>query len=130
MSSILLTKDLKFIHVAYHSTLYVKGKSLLDLAAKNKTELHKVVKWFQINRLSLNVSKQYLALFFSASQADIRALANNGTDLVYSAATNFLGILVDNKLKFAPHIRDFSYFFMKMYYSCNAYSPSDTFEQN
>ena len=48
------TKDLKFIHFADDSTVYAKGNSLSDVAAKINTELHKVVNWFQINKLSLN----------------------------------------------------------------------------
>ena len=51
------TKDLKFINLVDDSTLYAKGKSLSDLAAKYNTELDKVVKWLQITRLSLNVSE-------------------------------------------------------------------------
>ena len=51
------TKDLKFILFADDSTLYAKDESLSDLAAKTNTELHKVVNWLQVNRLSLNVSK-------------------------------------------------------------------------
>ena len=51
------TKDLKFIHFPDDGTLYAKGEFLSDLAAKINNELHKVVKWLQVNRLPLNVSK-------------------------------------------------------------------------
>ena len=38
------TKDFKFIHFGDDSTLYAKGVSRSDLAAKFNTELHRVVK--------------------------------------------------------------------------------------
>ena len=57
------SEDLKFIPSADDSTLYAKGKSLSDLPAKIITELHKVVKWLRINRLSLYVSKKFPQCF-------------------------------------------------------------------
>ena len=45
-------------------------------------------------------------MFFSVSQADWPDLTVNWNILVHSLTTKFLGILVDNKLNFAPHIRD------------------------
>ena len=96
------TKDSKFINFADYGTLYTKDKSLSGMAAKINTELHTIIKWLQINRLSLNVSKSLFTVFSSASKAHIPALAINGINLVYFTTTEFLGILVNNKLNFCP----------------------------
>ena len=37
---------------------------------------------------------------------NLPALSIIGINLVHSSTTKFLGILVDNKLNFAPHLRD------------------------
>ena len=42
----------------------------------------------------------------SVSQANLAALSINGINLVHFPTSKFLGILVDNKLNFALHIRD------------------------
>ena len=42
----------------------------------------------------------------SVSQANLPALAINGINLVYCPTAKFLGILIDNKLSLALHIRD------------------------
>ena len=81
------TKDLKFIHFADDSTLYAKGNSLSDLAAKINTELHEVVKWLQINRVSLNVSKAFFTLFFSVSLANLPGPSIDGPNMVHSPTT-------------------------------------------
>ena len=71
------TKNLNIIHLTDDSTLYAKGKSQSDLAAKINTELHKAVKWLQMNRLSLNVSKSFFTVFSSVCQANSPALSIN-----------------------------------------------------
>ena len=58
------------------------------------------------NRLSLNVSKLFFTVISGVSQANLLALFINGINLAHSPATKFHGILVDNKLNFAPHIRE------------------------
>ena len=99
------TKYLECMHFADDSTLYFKSKSFSDLAVKIITELQKVVKLFQINKLSHNVSKSYATVFSSACQVNLHALAINGISLFHSPTKKFLGILVDNKLNFARYIR-------------------------
>ena len=100
------TKDFNFINFADDSTLYAKGKSLSDLRVKIKTKLHKVLKWFQINRLSVNASKSFFIVFSSVSRAKLPALSINGINLDHSTTIKFLRSLVDIKVNFAPHIRD------------------------
>ena len=97
-------KDLKFIQVADDSTLYAKGKPLSDLAAKINTELHTVVRWHQINRVYLNVSESFFTVFSSFSQVKLPDFSIKGISQVHSPTRKFLGILVDKKLNFAPHI--------------------------
>ena len=100
------TKDLNFMHFADDSTLHTKGKSLSDLAAKIITELHKVVKWLNIKRLSINISKSFFTVFSNVSQANLPSLSINRFSLVHYPTTKHLGIWVDNNLNFDPHIRD------------------------
>ena len=88
-------------------TVHYKLKvNLSDLAAKINTQLHKVVKWLQINQLSLNVSKSFFTVFSTVPKANLPVPSDNKFNLVHSPTTEFLGLLDDNKLNFSPHIRD------------------------
>ena len=64
-------------------------------------ELHEVVKLIQINKLSLNVSKQFFTVFSYSSQAHFPALVKNVIILVHSSGRKFPAILLDDKLIFA-----------------------------
>ena len=72
--------------------------------AKISTELHKVVKWLQVNRLFLNVPKFFFTVFSNSSLTIFSVVVLNGIYLVQSPTKRFLGILVDNKINFAQHI--------------------------
>ena len=68
-------------------------------------ELHKLFVWFSVNRLSLNLGKTNCMLFRSRPPDNELALTINNVVLPRVAATKFLGIIIDDKLSWKPHIQ-------------------------
>ena len=100
------TECLNFIHFADDSTLYAKEESMQQLAQKINLQLQNVVRWLHINRLSLNVAKSSFTVFSRSPPAVFPSITINGVSLTHSPCTKFLGVLVDNKLSFSPHIKE------------------------
>ena len=61
--------------------------------------------WFSVNRLSLNLGKTNYMLFRSRPPDNELALKINNVVLPRVAATKFLGIIIDDKLSWKPHIQ-------------------------
>ena len=61
--------------------------------------------WFSVNRLSLNLGKTNYMLFRSRPPDNELALTINNVVLPRVAATQFLGIIIDDKLSWKPHIQ-------------------------
>jgi hypothetical protein len=65
-------------------------------------ELQKLCNWFYVNKLTLNVAKTAYVIY---GDADISFnIEMNKTPLVQSTSVKFLGIFIDNKLKWNKHI--------------------------
>ena len=60
---------------------------------------------FSVNRLSLNLGKTNYMLFRSRPPDNELALKVNNVVLPRVAATKFLGIIIDDKLSWKPHIQ-------------------------
>ena len=70
-------------------------------------ELSKVVAWLNVNKLSLNVNKTHYILFTNATRPisfefDIKM---NGENVKRVSSTKFLGVIVDEHLKWHEHIK-------------------------
>ena len=61
--------------------------------------------WFSVNRLSLNLGKTNYMLFRSRPPDNELALTINNVVLPRVAATKFLGIIIDDKLSWKPHVQ-------------------------
>jgi hypothetical protein len=60
--------------------------------------------WFSSNFLALNVSKTNYLVFNGRKQVSIPGIAINNSPLSQVSQANFLGILVDDRLSWRPHI--------------------------
>ena len=65
----------------------------------------KLFVWFSVNRLSLNLGKTNYMLFRSRPPDNELALKINNVVLPRIAATKSLGIIIDDKLNWKPHIK-------------------------
>lgn len=99
----------KILLFADDTSLVFKVKRQLENFDQVNLALSKVVHWFNINNLLLNPNKTKLVKF---STPNVRQLSTNvqlnGVELDPVESTVFLGITVDAKLQWGPHINKLS----------------------
>ena len=96
----------KFLHFADDTTVYAEGNNISDLANMLSDELVKIDRWLTANRLSLNLEKTcYLIFSHSVIQEEVVIKVR---DHILSRANHatFLGVNLDDKLKFDIHINN------------------------
>ena len=89
---------LRFIPFADDTNIFCSGKDPTQLSKIINTELRKLHIWFSVTILSLNVDETNYMLFGNCckkSNIDVK-IDNTFLDRVY--VTNFLGILIRDKL--------------------------------
>ena len=97
----------KFVSILFadDTTILLEGNNIHSIVTSLNYELDKLVIWLNANKLSLNVSKTHYMVFHRARRKiyheDI-ILSNN--ILQQAHYTKFLGIIIDDKLKWANHI--------------------------
>ena len=87
------------------TNLFCTGKNLNDIVKEINVEIDKIYSWVKANKLSLNVDQTNFMLFtpkcFPRSMND---LLINGSRISEVNETKFLGVIIDNKLNWSPHI--------------------------
>ena len=96
---------LKFVLFADNTDRFCSSTSLHDLQDTINRELAKRFVWFSVNRLPLNLGKTNYMLFRSRPPDNELTLTINNVVLPRVAATKFLGIIIDDKLSWKPHIQ-------------------------
>ena len=66
-------------------------------------ELSVISKWFQLNKLTLNVKKCNFVIFCSANKL-LAKIFISGAEITQVKATQLLGVLVDERIKWTNHI--------------------------
>ena len=88
------------------TNLFCTGVDLKNMIRQVNEELAKIYAWVNANKLSLNIDKTNFMLFMSkysshcADHIDI-----NQTRIQEEKETKFLGVIIDNKLKWSAHIK-------------------------
>ena len=67
--------------------------------------LDKLLSWTISNRLTINYDKTFYLLITNQRNTDDFTITINGHDLICKTEGKFLGIILDNKMKFNQHIR-------------------------
>ena len=67
-------------------------------------ELNKISMWFQSNKLALNIGKTKFILIHRRRQEIKLQLKINGTTLEQTDQIKYLGVIIDHKLNWKPHI--------------------------
>lgn len=98
-------EDIKCIQFADDTTLYVSGDNLQNICRIMTDTLKNIDRWLIGNRLSLNIAKtNYMILSqreILGEEIDIRI---RNTKLIRVNSINFLGVILDDKLKFVEHV--------------------------
>lgn len=85
------------------SCLFLCNSSAKELELQTNKELSRVKLWLQLNQLSLNIKKSTFLVFSKKAIPKFELKIGNET-LMESTQTTYLGITVDNKLKWDLHI--------------------------
>jgi len=94
-----------FILFADDTNLFYSNKNYASLISTLNAELHKLSKWFCVNKLSLNVKKtNYLIFGYKHLPHDIEhfELYLDGNKLEKVKHTKYLGVYIENILILTP----------------------------
>ena len=88
------------------TTLYISSKNTTYLKWCIEHDISLLLDWFQANKLTLNLSKTQFLLF--KTHANVKAFNIEIQDIIIhpSNSCKFLGITLDEKLYWTPHIND------------------------
>ena len=99
-----LNLGLDVIQYADDTVLVCSGKVLAELSNKSNNALQIFRDWCCFNKLALNINKTKYMLFSPVTCHVQPVLSIGGTDLERVNEYKYLGILIDDKLKFNNHI--------------------------
>ena len=89
------------------TNVFTIGKDVRQSIAIMNNELTKIVEWLNVNKLSLNVKKTHYMIFSLSRNRNINDTDTKiiGQMVARVACTNFLGVLIDEKLSWENHIK-------------------------
>ena len=96
--------QLKSIHFADDTTLYINMKPSEDITNMINAELTQVQTWINANKLSLNVQKTNYMIISNRRAVDDIDINLGGEAITRVSQHKFLGVIIDDKLKFGGHI--------------------------
>ena len=95
------------IMFADDTNMFMTGKDLNSLEIVFNTELEKINEWIQTNKLSLNLSKTHFMLFKGRKKVSVTpSIVIANTSISQMSQTKFLGIMLDDRISWVPHIDD------------------------
>jgi len=87
------------------TTVFYSSKHIQTALSKISTDLKRLTDWFKANKLSLNIKKTNYMIFSNTRIAIPQHTLRIRNKILNSAAhTNFLGIIIDNRLSWHKHI--------------------------
>ena len=112
------------------TTLCFKNTSLDAALSSCNSELEKFYNWCTANKLTINLDKTCFMLITNKNAPDLtQVLKINSTYLKRVDAHKFLGVIIDSRLTFNPHISEISNKISKsigIMYKLSQYLPSQT----
>ena len=112
------------------TTLIFKHANKYDLFKSCDYGVNLFYSWCCSNRLSINISKTKCMLFSNTlTQFDIADIYMNHIKIEYTSSTRFLGVIMDDKLKFNIHINEINKKISKnigVIYRLKQYAPIST----
>lgn len=96
--------SLKMLHFADDTTLFHSSSNIMELESVFNNELKQLDEWLIANRLSLNVSKTKCMYIYNRKLPVLPVIKINNRVLGIVDSHKFLGIVIDNRLRFEEHI--------------------------
>ena len=99
-----VSEKAKLVLFADDTTILFKGKDLHQLVGEASIEFDKMQRWFNENKLSLNLKKTKMMLFTNKKINTNVILKINDVPIEMVKTHNFLGVVLDQKLTWKSHI--------------------------
>ena len=94
----------KCILFADDAVFYVSNENFAECVNMINELIVNLSGWVRNNRLTINVSKTKLMLFSPKHIENLPALYYNGEQIQWVKSIKYLGMLIDNRLSFVPHV--------------------------
>ena len=123
-----ISNTMSVLLYADDTTLLFRSSCAETLTHTCNEELKKFREWTIANRLSLNADKSF-TFFVSNRQANYDTLYFGQTPLEVKSECKFLGVNLDNKLKFSNHLKFLTSKLSKsagIFYKLNKFTPLET----
>ena len=104
-----ICNDIKFLHYADDTNLYLEGSDVSLMVDVLQACFCRLSMWLNANKVVLNVSKTKCMIVsntLDANDVPLIRFCNAPVELV--SKIKFLGVTIDNKLKFKDHVDDVS----------------------
>lgn len=99
------TDKVKFLLYADDTTIFIQGSNLHNISITLNNELNQVTNWIKANRLNLNLNKtQYMVSCPLMTRSANTIIKLDNIVLKEVNEFKFLGVILDNKLKWKSHI--------------------------
>ena len=102
------SKLLKFIQFADDTTLLFSSSNINHLNNILKVEGNEVIKWLNVNKLIINLTKTNCMLFSNKRDEPKISIKLNEIEIEAVQETTFLGVIIDHKLTWKPHVKHIS----------------------
>ena len=87
------------------TNLFATGYNLNDIVSEINKEIANIYAWVKANKLSLNIDKTNFMLFTpKCVPQSINGIFIDGNKIMEVTETKFLGVIIDCKLNWSPHI--------------------------
>ncbi|KAI0221941.1 hypothetical protein LSAT2_026802, partial [Lamellibrachia satsuma] len=86
------------------TNFFYSGKDLTEVCKTVSKELGKLCRWFQVNKLSLNIAKTNFIVFDNKKCENNQLVSINGMYINRVYVTQFLGVHIDCHLNWSEHI--------------------------
>ena len=104
---------MKSIVFADDTNFFYSGDNLSKVCETVSTELDKLHRWFQVNKLSLYIAKTNVMIFVNKQCEDNHVVSINGMNIKRVYVTKFLGVHIDSHLNWGEHINHMEILFSK-----------------
>ena len=107
MICVSLLKNLNIYNFADDTNVLYSNSSLNDLTKIMNTELCTISRWFKVNKLSLNLNKTNYMTFGRSTKlfSETHKIIIDSTEINRVKETKFLGVILDEKLKWNAQIK-------------------------
>ena len=86
------------------TTVLIEGHSYNNIITVLNNELYKIDTWLQANKLTINMNKTHYMVFHRARLKPTKDVMISQNKIAITKSTKFLGIIIDDKLKWTEHI--------------------------